>query len=78
LHGEEEYIFHGPPPRVGQALTVQARITDRYSKPGKRGGNMRFGTIVTEFRDETGVLVAEQRTTVVETARPPKAAEGQA
>jgi hypothetical protein len=75
LHGEEEYIFHGPPPRAGQVLTVQARITDRYEKAGKRGGSMRFGTIVTEFRDETGTLVAEQRTTVVETARPPKTEE---
>jgi hypothetical protein len=78
LHGEEEYIFHGPPPRAGQVLTCQTRVTDRYEKPGKRGGHMRFGTIVTEFRDETGRLVAEQYSTIVETARPPKTEETQA
>jgi hypothetical protein len=75
LHGEEEYIFHGPPPRAGQVLTCTTTVTDRYEKPGKRGGNMRFGTIVTEFRDSDGALVAEQHSTIVETAGPPKAAE---
>jgi hypothetical protein len=78
LHGEEEYVFHGPPPRAGQVLTCETRVTDRYEKPGRRGGQLRFATIVTEFRDGTGRLVAEQRSTIVETARPPKAAEDQA
>jgi acyl dehydratase len=68
LHGEEEYVFHGPLPRAGQVLTVQARIADTYEKPGKRGGTMRFGAIVTEFLDVTGTLIAEQHTTVLETA----------
>lgn len=75
LHGEEEYVFHGPPPRAGQVLTCATRVTNRYEKPGKRGGQMRFGTVVTEFRDETGRLVAEQHSTIVETARPPQATE---
>ncbi len=78
LHGEEEYIFHGPPPRAGQVLTCETRVTNRYEKPGKRGGQMRFATIVTEFRDGTGRLVAEQHSTIVETARPPRAEEVQA
>ena len=73
LHGEEEYVFHGPLPRAGQVLTAETKVTNRYEKPGKRGGNMRFATIVTEFRDESGTLVAEQHSTVVETSRPPKA-----
>jgi hypothetical protein len=72
LHGEEEYVFHGPPPRVGQTLEVTTRVTDRYEKPGKRGGTMRFGVVVSEFRDEAGELVAEQRTVLIETAKAPR------
>lgn len=69
LHGEEEYVFHRPPPRVGQVLEVQTRIDETYEKPGRRGGTMRFGVVVSEFRDEQGTLVAEQRSVLIETAR---------
>ncbi len=72
LHGEEEYEFFGPPPRAGQTLQVTSRLGDRWEKEGGRGGVMRFAKLVTEYRDESGQLVAEQRTTVIETARPPK------
>jgi hypothetical protein len=72
LHGEQEYIFHGPLPRVGQRLAVDYRIADRYEKEGRRGGTMRFAVLVAEFRDESGALVAEQRTTFVETAKRPQ------
>jgi hypothetical protein len=75
LHGEEEYVFHGPPPKVGQTLTVDTRIDDRWEKEGKRGGTMRFARVINEFRDAGGNLVAEQRSVVVETARPPKKEE---
>ncbi|MFF8955426.1 MaoC family dehydratase N-terminal domain-containing protein [Streptomyces sp. NPDC014894] len=78
LHGEEEYVFHGPLPRAGQTLHCDTRVTDRFEKPGKRGGVMKFAKLVTEFRDEHGVLVAEQNSTIVETARPPKTEEEQA
>ena len=71
LHGEEEFIFHCPPPRAGQTLTVETRLDREWQTEGKRGGKMRFARVVNEFRDEAGNLVAEQRTTVVETARPP-------
>ncbi|MFJ8019369.1 MaoC family dehydratase N-terminal domain-containing protein [Streptomyces sp. NPDC096311] len=69
LHGEQEYVFHGPPPRAGDVLRASSRVADRYEKPGKRGGTMRFAVIVTEFRDEAGKLVAEQRQTLIETAK---------
>ena len=69
LHGEQEFIFHGPPPRAGQVLTVSDQIVDRYSKPGKRGGMMRFAVVVTEYRGEDGTLVAEARKTLIETAQ---------
>jgi hypothetical protein len=68
LHGEQEFIFHGPPPRAGQVLTVSDQIVDRYEKPGKRGGMMRFAVVVTEYRGEDGALVAEARRTLIETA----------
>ena len=74
LHGEEEYLFHGPPPQVGQVLTVETRTDERWEKEGKRGGTMRFARIVNEFRDAGGQLVAEQRSVIVETARPPQEA----
>jgi hypothetical protein len=72
LHAEEEYVFHGEPPRAGQTLTCETRLLDQWEKEGRRGGTMKFSRIVNEFRDATGQLVAEQRTTLVETARPPK------
>lgn len=72
LHGEEEYIFHGPPPAAGQTLQVTTRLAEQYEKEGKRGGKMRFAVIVNEFHDASGRLVAEQRTTAVETAQAPK------
>jgi hypothetical protein len=72
LHGEQEYIFHGPPPRAGDVMQATSFIADRYEKAGKRGGTMRFAVVVTEFRDGNGALRAEQRTTLVETAKPPK------
>jgi hypothetical protein len=69
LHGEQEFVFHGPPPRPGQALTVCERIEDRFEKPGRRGGTMRFAVVVTEYRSGDGTLVAEARATYIETAR---------
>ena len=68
LHGEQEYIFHSDLPVAGDVLTAQERVVDRYSKPGKRGGTMRFATVLTEYRDAGGVLVAEARATFIETA----------
>ncbi len=68
LHAEQEYIFHGPPPRAGARLTFSTTVTDMYEKQGRRGGAMTFVVMVTEFRDEAGRLVAEARNTVVETS----------
>lgn len=74
LHGEEEYVFHGPLPRAGCTLTVTTRVDSTWEKEGRRGGRMRFARLVNEFRDDAGDLVAEQITTVVETGRPPSGA----
>lgn len=69
LHGGQEYRFHGPPPRAGTKLTVQTRVEDIYEKEGKRGGTMTFVVTVTEFRDSRGTLVAEARSTAIETGK---------
>jgi hypothetical protein len=74
LHGAEEYVFHGPPPRAGDELTMQTRVDKVYEKQGKRGGVMTFVEAVTEFRDSDGTLRVECRATAIVTARPPDAA----
>lgn len=69
LHGGQEFVFHGSPPRVGDVLTAQQRVAERYTKDGRRGGSMEFTVLVTEYRDPTGRLVAEARMTLIETSR---------
>jgi hydroxyacyl-ACP dehydratase HTD2-like protein with hotdog domain len=71
LHAEEEYVFPAGPVRAGQTLTVTSRLEKTFEKLGRRGGVMRFGVVVNEFRDQADRLVAEQRTTIVETSKPP-------
>lgn len=74
LHAEQEYTFFGEPPRAGTTLTCQSRIGEIFTKQGRRGGEMTFAVMYTDFRDESGRLVAQAKMTGVETARPP--AEG--
>ena len=69
MHAEQEYIFHGPPPRAGMKLHCRSRIAEIYEKQGKRGGTLTFAVMVTEFRDDEGKLVAEARLTGVEVER---------
>lgn len=72
LHAEQEFVFHGPPPRAGTRLTGRSRIVEITDKPGRRGGHLAFVTMLTEFTDETGRVVAESRRTGVEVERPPE------
>ncbi|HEY6463748.1 MAG TPA: MaoC family dehydratase N-terminal domain-containing protein [Polyangiaceae bacterium] len=72
MHAEQEYVFHGPPPRAGTRLTCRSRIERVFHKEGRRGGRLTFAVMVTEFRDAaTGALVAEARMTGVETEKAP-------
>jgi hypothetical protein len=71
MHAEQEYVFHGPPPRAGTVLQCQSRIEKIYEKQGRKGGTLTFVIMLTEFRDSDGNLVAEARLTGVETAKPP-------
>jgi hypothetical protein len=66
LHASEEFEFFTAPPRAGQTLTAAERVDSRWQKQSSRGGLLSFATIVTEYRDEDGELVAEQRTTLAE------------
>ena len=71
LHGEQEFTFPGSPPAPGTELTAQARIDRVFEKEGKRGGTMTFAEIVTEYRDGSGAVVAESRSTLIETSQAP-------
>ena len=71
LHGEQEFVFPGVPPAAGTELTAQARIDRVFEKEGKRGGTMTFVEVVTEYRDRSGAVVAESRSTVIETSQAP-------
>ena len=71
LHGEQEFVFPGAPPAAGTELTAEARIDRVYEKEGKRGGTMTFVELVTEYRDGSGAVVAEARSTIIETSQAP-------
>ena len=71
LHGEQEFVFPGPPPAAGTELTAEARIDRVFEKEGKRGGTMTFVEVLTEYRDGSGAVVAETRSTVIETSQAP-------
>jgi len=67
LHGGQEFVFGGDPPRVGDRLTAQDRLADRFEKTGTTGGRMRFAVVVTEFRRaESEEIIAESRATYIE------------
>jgi hypothetical protein len=74
LHGGQEFVFHGEPPRAGTRLVGRARIAADYVKEGRRGGAMRFIEVVNEFRTPDGRLVAEAKNTVIVTSQSPLAA----
>jgi hypothetical protein len=65
LHAEQEFVFHGPPPRTGQVLTAQSVVERIDDKPSRTYGTLTYVVLTTEFRDDTGRLVAETRSTSV-------------
>jgi N-terminal half of MaoC dehydratase len=72
LHGEQEYTFFGPPPRAGATLTVTPRVESVTTKQGKRGGEMLIVVTVEDFTDEDGKLVAQGRSTLIQTGKAPE------
>lgn len=71
MHAEQEYIFHGPPPKAGTKLFCSSRIDSVTEKEGRRGGTLVFVKMITEFRDADGNLVAEAHMTGVEAGQVP-------
>lgn len=69
LHGEQEFIFHGPPPTAGTKLLGRQRIADVFEKQGKRGGTMKFVVTETVFTDEQGRDVITARSTLIQTGQ---------
>jgi hypothetical protein len=65
VHAEQEYVFHGPPPRAGERLHASSRIAEIWEKEG-RAGTLTFVKMITEFRDSDGSLRAEAILTGVE------------
>ena len=72
LHAEESFRFHGELPRAGDLLLCRASLEKVWRKQGGRGGELTFLTMLTEFRDTQGELVAEERSTTVTTANAPE------
>ena len=70
LHAEEEYIFHNLP-RAGDRLICQSSLENVARKQGGNGGELTFLTVVTEYRDPAGEIIAEQRATTVTTQNAP-------
>jgi hypothetical protein len=65
LHGEQEFVY-ARPLRIGDILTGQTRLKDRYVKKGRRGGEMTFMVYETRFVDQTGDLVVQSTKTLLE------------
>jgi len=67
MHAEQEFVFHGEPPRAGDRLVGQSRIAEIYEKQSRGGSTLTFVKMITEFRDKVdGRLVAEAILTGVE------------
>jgi N-terminal half of MaoC dehydratase len=65
LHATEEFVFPGEPPKAGMTLTAQSRLGTVENKVGRRGGNMTFTEVVTEFRDPSGAIVCFNKSVTV-------------
>jgi acyl dehydratase len=68
LHGSQEFEYVRPV-HVGDRLTAQGRISKVYKKPGKRGGEMTFVELETEYKNQNGETALYSRSTIIETAK---------
>ncbi len=71
LHGEQYFVYHRPLV-VGDVLTAIVRDGDMWTKQGRRGGELRFFEVITDYRDEAGELVVTARVVSVSTQHQPK------
>ena len=77
LHAEESFAFHGQPIRAGEKLVAEPKLEKVWERNGATGGKLTFLTILNSYRDATGNLRAEQRSTSVTTAAAPGEGEWQ-
>jgi acyl dehydratase len=68
LHGGQEFEYRKPV-YAGDRLTATGRVADVYKKPGKRGGEMTFAVLETEYKNQKGEIVLVARSTLIETAK---------
>lgn len=66
--GEQAFEFFGPPPRVGDVLTVSTEVADHFFKPGRGGGELEFFVMRADFRTPDGRLVARWMPTSIRPA----------
>ncbi|MCU1494573.1 MAG: hypothetical protein JWO62_2337 [Acidimicrobiaceae bacterium] len=68
FHAEQRFHYHRHA-RAGETLSATSLPGRTWIKPGRRGGNLTFSEVVTEFRDEAGDLVITSTSVRVETER---------
>lgn len=62
--GSVGWTYHRPMV-VGDSIVGRRRVTDEVTKPS-RAGDLRVLTLVTDFTDEVGELVATEKAVVIE------------
>ncbi|MEM7562889.1 MAG: MaoC family dehydratase N-terminal domain-containing protein [Pseudomonadota bacterium] len=77
LHAEESFHFLGDLPRAGDRFTCRSILEDVKVKSGGRGGDLTFLVMLTEYRNQSGKLVVEQRSTSVTTGQSPSSDDWQ-
>lgn len=68
LHGEQEFEYLLPIV-PGDTLTGRTKISDVYTKEGKRGGTMTFVVSETTFTNQRGEAAVIARQVLVETSK---------
>lgn len=68
LHGEQEFVYSRLP-FAGETLKGVMRISNDFTKEGRRGGTMRFVTYETRFTDSEGEHVLTALYTLIETSK---------
>lgn len=63
LHGEQEFIYYRSI-RLGDRLICKSKVADLYEKDGN-SGKMQFLVLDTEFKDESGEMVAISRMNII-------------
>jgi acyl dehydratase len=66
LHGEASWEYLHPI-RSGDVLSTSARVLDRVSRRGNRGGAMTFVTLETTYVNQDEKIVARRQDTLIET-----------